>query len=49
MFSLLVQSLKFSKKYGILQASFPDLEKVWEIKIKSKKMEGSRVQDATSP
>ena len=29
-----VQSQEFSKKYGSLQTSFPDLEKVWKIEIK---------------
>ena len=32
-----VQSQEFSKKYGSLQTSFPDLEKVWKIEIKSGK------------
>ena len=30
-----VQSLEFLKKSGNLRTNFPDLEKVWEIKIKS--------------
>ena len=30
-----VQSLEFLKKYGNLQTSFPDLEKVGKIEIKS--------------
>ena len=34
-----VQSLEFLKKYGNLQTSFPDLEKVWKKEIKSAKME----------
>ena len=32
-----VQGLEFLKKYGNLQTSFPDLEKVWKIEIKSGK------------
>ena len=31
-------SLEFLKKSGSLQTSFPDLEKVWKIKIKCGKM-----------
>ena len=30
-----IQGLEFLKKSGNLQASFPDLDKVWKIKIKS--------------
>ena len=32
-----VQSLEFLKKYGNLQTSFPGLDKVWKIEIKSGK------------
>ena len=33
-----VQSLEFLKKSRNLQSNFPDLEKVWKIEIKSRKM-----------
>ena len=38
-----VQSLEFLEKSRNLQTSFPDLEKVWKIKIKSGKMVKSLV------
>ena len=47
----LVQSLKILKMYGNLQTSFPDLEKVWKMKIKSakdRKKSGVLLKAATS-
>ena len=43
-----VQSLEFLKKYKNLQTSFPDLEKVWKIKIMSGKNEKKSGKSATS-
>ena len=37
-FTGFVQSLEFLKKSGNLQTTFPDLEKVWKLKVKSWKM-----------